>query len=153
MERVGIRVSNLMVEAYKRILIEKKKVATRTTIKSLKAGHRLRKDGVTAYVSADKGLFFIQSGRRPGGKLPMRKTGGQWRLVERLEKWKRAVNFGGPDFLLARSIARKGVKGVDITGMVLEEERANIAHEIAQAATEDIKDVTVRELRNAFKNF
>lgn len=153
MDGVGIRVSTILAEAYRRVLTQKNKIATRTTINSIKGGHRKNRDGVTAYVSADRGLFFIQSGKRANTKLPMKKTGGKWRLVERLELWKNAVGFGGPDFLLARSIARKSRKGIDITGQVLEEERANIMHEIGVEVTDEVENVLVQELKDAFKNF
>ena len=150
---VGIAVSNILADAYRRILAEKKKIATRSTINSITPRHRLKKDGVVAYVESGKGLFFIENDKRANTKLPVRKVGGKFKLVPELEAWKKAVGFGGPDYLLARSLAKKPRKGIDITGMVLEDERANIAFEIGQIVTDDIEKTTVNELRNAFKNF
>jgi len=150
-DKLGILISKILADAYRRLLQEKKKVATRTTINSIKGDYRLTKDGVTAFVEADQGLFFIEKGRRPGGKLPVRKVGDKFRLVPRLQLWKNAVGFGGSDFLLARAIAKKGVKGVDITGEVLDAERVNISYEVGVTVTEDITDVIVQELKNNLK--
>lgn len=50
----------------------------------------------------------------------MRKVGGKFELFPNLKEWKDAIGFGGPDFLLARAIAKNKREPVDVAGKTLE---------------------------------
>lgn len=148
MEREAQIVAKELAEGYREVLKKYKKVATGRTIRSIEPGHRITETGFVAYVEANIGLFYIQSGRRKGAKLPMEKRGGSWYLKPRLELWKQAVNFGGPDFLLARAISRKGIKGIDITGEVIELKLESILDTMSLAVEDDMAESIVNIYRN-----
>lgn len=153
MDDIGLIIANILANGYRDVLTRKGKVATRRTINSITPGQRIRSEGVTAYIIADRGLFFIQSGKRANTKLPVRKVSGGFELVPRLKEWSDAVGFGGSDFMLARAIAKKSRAGIDITGQVLNENMKIITDTIGMASTDEIKKQIGAQLRDTFKNF
>lgn len=148
---IGIGVGNILERHYKQVLAEKGKIATRRTINSINPSYKVTGDSVNIKVSADKGLFFIQSGKRANTKLPLKKSGDRFVLVDRLAEWKGAVGFGGTDYLLARAIAKKARKGIDITGIVIDRSKTELNKFISNEVVNEFRDVLVADIRQVFK--
>lgn len=120
MSQFAREVAFTLNDLYRDTLTQRGKVVTGQTIDSLEVDFELLGTDYRFVVSADKSLLFIQTGRRKGAKYPMKKVNGEFVLVDRLKLWKDTVGFNGPDFILARSIVIKGIKGVPITDIVIE---------------------------------
>ena len=151
LNRIGVGIGNVLEKYYKQVLTEKGKIATRRTINSIDPSYKVLGDSVNVKVTADIGLFFIQSGKRANTKLPLKKQGDKFVLVDRLKDWKSAVNFGGSDYLLARAIAKKARRGIDITGIVIDRSKDELNRFIAQSAAANFRDVIVTDIKNVFK--
>jgi len=116
--RIADRVIALWEEGHRAALKRHRKIATRRVFDSILGIRDVRDNRLTIEIEADEGWFWINKGRRPGGKYPVEKRGNRFRLVPRLRRWKQAVGFNGPDFLLARSIAVNGIDPVPLNETV-----------------------------------
>lgn len=92
------------------------KVATGSTLRSIEVRKVAKPTFYGFEVWAGPGFRFTQWGKRANTKLPVYKQGGRFYLVPELAAWKKAVGATMPDFLLARSIARKARAPVDLIG-------------------------------------
>ncbi len=144
---LGEKVGTLYVEAYQDVLSEYRKVATGKTIKSISYRITLLPNGVNIKIQADKGLFFIQTGRRKGAKLPVRKTATGFELFPQLQEWVEAVGYTGSHYLLARSISEKGIKGIPITEIVIQQLAQQVNALILQTIGQHAMQNLVREVR------
>jgi len=141
-------VSGILRRAYQDTLLQNKKVVTRKTYNSIEVDWRVENGVMRQTVSARESLLFIIKGRRPGAKLPVKKTEKGFELVDELAEWVVAVGFGGSHYLLARKIARDGIKGVPITDMALQQ----IKREIADAAYIHLPGIARNNLRGKIIN-
>lgn len=148
------KLANLIIEiyieeGYKPVLQANKKVVTRRTFNSFEGDFTASSNNLRIVLTADKALFYIENGKRANTKLPVKKVGGTWQLVERLEEWKDAVNFGGTDYQLAYSIAKNRREGIDISGQakqrvnkkILEAISTFFRTEIPLQITEQLKEI------------
>lgn len=145
-------VSMIMEDNLKDILLKYRKFATKKTYSSVRSEDDTTENRAVIRLLALESLRFIVSGRRPGAKLPVRKTGDGFELVPELKEWVKAVGFTGHYFLLARSIARKGVKGVPIVELMIEKSRPQIMDAIRRRTVDNARGVIIKDLRLSFKN-
>ena len=93
---------------------------TAETARSVRGETTKGKDFVDIGILAGGGMKYIVEGKPANTKLPMQKVGGEWQLFQRLSDWKNIIGFDGPDYLLARSIAKNKRDPVDVAGKTLE---------------------------------
>lgn len=134
-------------EAFKEELIRNKKFATRKTVNSIEYEVIINANSISVKIFSNISLVFIESGRRKGAKLPVKKTANGFELVDELKEWVEAVNFTGSYFLLARKISERGIKGVPITDLVLQ----RIGKDIDRMFVEMFKDIAVSTLVRQMK--
>lgn len=98
------------------------KIVTGATARSAKGITSLDSSRSIANVGVigSEGLPWIVKGKPANTRYPMRRVGDKFELVPSLKNWKRAVGFGGSDFLLARSIAENPRKPIDIAGEAMQ---------------------------------
>lgn len=144
---LGQKVGILYVDEYKGVLTDYKKVATARTIRSISYEIIIRSNGVRIKIQADKGLFFIESGRKKGGKLPVRKTADGFELFPRLQEWVEAVGYGGSHYLLAKGISERGIKGIPITEIVLQQIAQEVDRLVVNIVREEVVQNLIRELK------
>ena len=93
------------------------------------------------------GMKFIVEGKKPNTKLPVKKVGQKFELVQELKDWKAIRNVKGSDFLLARAIAKNPREPVDVAGATLE-----VYEELFGAKNnQQILNFTVSEIREEIK--
>lgn len=89
--------------------------ATGKTERSIETVVSERTDTVIGFSTSGAGAIpFVIEGKPANTKLPVRKTANGFELVTDLQEWKKIRGFGGSDYLLARSIARKAKAPVDL---------------------------------------
>jgi len=108
------------------------KVVTAKTAKSLRAESSITKDSIDVSLYGGGGIKYIMQGKPANTKLPVRKVGDKFELIQSVKDWKAVVGFGGPDFLLARAIARNKQDPQDVAGLTLEIYQKNYADKISQ---------------------
>lgn len=134
-------------------LRQNKKIVTARTARSVRAETIVEGPAVISVNSIGSGgLPFIISGKRPNTKLPVRKIGNSFELVPELKDWAKTVGFSGPDFVLAREIAKNARRPVDIGKFTQENflkiARRKIGKKISSLALKDFskdlkKDVKI----------
>lgn len=96
------------------------KVVTAKTAKSVRVDSERKKDSITSKVFAAGGMKYIVDGKPANTKLPMRKVGNKWELVQELKDWKAVKKFDKkfdtPDYVLAKAIAENKRDPVDVAG-------------------------------------
>lgn len=113
------KAADCILQAGRKVLKNNKKIATGKTIKSLQIESSQSEFKLSISLSANKGWLFIEKGKRANTKLPV--VPGSFNLVPELQEWADAVNFGGSDYQLAYTIAKKPRKGIDLTGQLIAE--------------------------------
>ena len=96
------------------------KVVTGKTAQSMRGEYVRSDDNVEFSVYGSAGLKYILEGKPANTKLPVKKTGGKFELVQELKDWKAIVNFKGSDFILARTIAENKRDPVDVASVAIE---------------------------------
>lgn len=96
------------------------KIKTAKTIKSLRSESGISADGITVDLYAGGGIKYIIEGKPANTKLPVRKVGDGFELIQDVKDWAAVVGFGGPHFLLARAIARNKQEPNDVAGLTFE---------------------------------
>jgi len=145
-------ISVILEDELKGILVQYKKLATKKTYNSVRPESDVTINRANIKVFALESLQFIVSGRRPGAKLPVRKNGDQFELVPELQEWVRAVSFTGSYFLLARSIARRGIKGIPVVDLMMEKARPKIMDVIRIRTIDAARIKIIKNLRLSIKN-
>lgn len=151
LQQIGQEVINILLEEYRTTLIQYKKVATRKTIQSLRGDQDATTNKVIIKINANESLFFIISGRRKGAKLPVRKVNGQFELVPELREWKVAVGYRGADYILAKGISERGIKGIPITSIVLEKVQDRINELILRRFAVIVRDQAINQIKTGFR--
>ena len=108
------------------------KIVTAKTAKSLRAQSSVSKDSIDVDLYGGGGIKYIMQGKPANTKLPVKKVGGKFELIQSIKDWKAVVGFGGSDFLLARAIARNKQEPKDVAGLTLEIYQKNYADKISQ---------------------
>lgn len=108
--------SRMIRTSFQKALERHDKVATGDTLRSIAVKKKQTKSYLQFLVYAGDGFKYTQWGKRANTKLPVYKEGGKFHLVKPLAAWKKALGLTMPDFLLARSIARKARAPVDLIG-------------------------------------
>lgn len=99
-------------------LARKQKIVSGKTAQSIRNELLTRSSDLLEMGSfGGEGMQYIIEGKRAGTKLPVRKVGDHFELVQALKDWKSLVGFKGSDYLLAKAIAENSRQGVDIPGM------------------------------------
>lgn len=147
LENLGREIISILVGEYRSTLLRFRKVATRKTFESIAGESDVTTNEVVIKIKANESLLFIISGRRKGAKLPVRKVGDRFELFPDLQEWKVAVGFKGNDYILARAISEKGIKGIPITDMVLEA----VQDEITRLITERLARATLNNIANEIR--
>lgn len=128
LEQVAIQIGNLTVEEYHDVLDDQNKVATGKTKESIEYEIRIKdKYTVSVVILADKGLFHIEVGKKANTKLPVKKEGDVFVLVDELQDWKDAIVPDFNDYLLARTIAENPREGIPITQIVWDQIKEKIS--------------------------
>lgn len=148
---LGRIIGQIVVEATEKSLFEFGKVVTRKTIDSLRFEVELNDSELIIKLIARDSFLFIMTGRRPGGKLPVENVGGQWRLKPDLEAWKKAVGYLGADYVLAKSIADKGIPPTPVLSRVQEIIEAPIKNAITAFVGKEISKNIATELKTIYK--
>lgn len=104
-------------DSFQKALEAHDKVATGDTLRGIKVKIDRDASSITYSVYAGPGFYYTQWGKRANTKLPVYKEGNKFKLVEPLARWKKARGLTMPDFLLARSIARKARAPIDLIGI------------------------------------
>ena len=151
LEQVGQEVISILLSEYRETLIQYKKVATRKTIESLIGDQDVTTNSLVIKIRARESLFFIISGRRKGAKLPVRKVNGRFELVPELREWKIAVGYRGSDYVLARGISERGIRGVPITSIVLKNVQDKVNELILRRFAAIVQEETVERIKTGFK--
>lgn len=100
-------------------LVQLDKVVTAKTARSVRYETKIDSDGAEISVYGGGGMKYIVEGKPANTKLPMRKNGNKWELVQELKDWKAIRHFNGADFVLARSIAKNKREGINIAEKAL----------------------------------
>lgn len=90
------------------------KNVTGKTVQSVETDMDLDGWKIDSTTKAGAGAKYIIEGKPAGTKLPVEKVGGEWQLKPNLQEWKEAVGNEANYWVLAKSIADKERKGVDI---------------------------------------
>lgn len=96
------------------------KIATAKTAKSIRTESDRNKVAIEIAVVGGESLKYIIDGKPPNTKMPVRKVGSKFELIQEVKDWKAVRGFRGPDFLLARAIAKNEQKPNDVAGLTLE---------------------------------
>ena len=114
-------VQSVLLSAFQEQLALKGKIATRATYNSLETSAKgVASGGFIVEVKGGRGWFHIEAGKRANTKLPVKKEGDKFVLLEPLASWAKAKVPNIPYFLLARSIAKKARAGIPLTQPALE---------------------------------
>lgn len=145
-------IGDTMIGSIKKVLLQYRKVATKRTYNSLEK--QVIKEGETyrVIIWSDVGMKYIITGRKKGGKLPVRKVGNKFELVPRLKAWAKAVFFTGSYYLLARKIARDGIKGIPIVEIAEADFEEKISSDIDKVAKTIIKEKALIAAKQIFEN-
>ena len=108
------------------------KIVTAKTAKSLRAESTVKKNKIDFALYGSGGIKYIMQGKPANTKLPVKKVGGKFELIQSIKDWKAVVGFGGSDFLLARAIARNKQEPKDVGGLTLEIYEKNYSDKISQ---------------------
>jgi hypothetical protein len=149
---IGLEAVIRLEQAVVNQLIINKKVATRKTVRSVYGEVSTSTNRILARIYANKSLLFIVRGKRAGTKLPMFKRGGKWFLFPEIKDWKLAVGFRGPDFLLARAIARNKIDGVPIIANVIREQKPIIIQMARNKFLERVGAQYINDVRGEFRS-
>lgn len=96
------------------------KVATGKTAQSVRTEANSIEMGIAIDVYASGGMKYILEGKKANTKLPVKKVGQKFELVQELKDWKAVRNFKGSDFVLARAIAKNAREPVDVAAEALD---------------------------------
>lgn len=106
------------IKYYEIVLNEKGKIATRKTIESLTGDIKTGLTDINVKVITAVSLLYIEFGRRAGAKMPPSGS---------LDDWYAAVGIDPKlDYVIRRSIARKGIKPTPITQPVIDAAQGEI---------------------------
>jgi hypothetical protein len=100
-------------------LKRKEKIVTGATAKSIRVESKRSEDSIESKVYGGAGMKFIVQGKKANTRLPVRKVGDRWELVQELKDWKAVKGLDIPDFLLARGIAKNKRDPVDMASETL----------------------------------
>lgn len=109
----------ILVDLYKNTLVQNRKFATKKTHRSIEYKIIISPTEIKIQILSNISLLFIEKGRRKGAKLPVKKVGGKFELVDELKEWVKAVGYGGSHYVLAKRISERGIKGTPITAIVI----------------------------------
>ena len=151
LEQIGQEVLTILLNEYRETLTQYKKVATRKTIESLRGEQDATTNRIILKVTANESLFFIISGRRKGARLPVRKVGDKFELVTELQEWKVAVGYRGADYILAKGISERGIKGIPITSIVLQNKKQKILELITRRFADISQEALVNTIKTGFR--
>lgn len=140
-------IAKLVQQEYRDELRRNRKYVTRKTYNSIDYEIEIKDGCIRIGIYANESLLFIESGRRKGAKLPVKKTVNGFELVDELQEWVEAVRFTGSYYLLARAISKKGIKGVPITDLVLQ----RIGADVDRMLFDLLKDLATTTLVNLTK--
>jgi len=135
----GLR--NVVLQAFRNALKRNDKVATGETLKSLKARVFIGFSKFELDILGSKAFFFIQSGRKPGGKMPPVDALVKWikaRKIQGRSKRGRFLSDRALAFAIGRGIVKHGIKPTDIFGDVEREITDPISKAINESAKKDI---------------
>lgn len=90
------------------------KVVTGKTAKSITTDSNVGNEEIDISVFGGGATKYIIEGKPANTKLPMKKNGSKWELVQELKDWKAIRGFGGSDYLLARAIAKNKREPIDL---------------------------------------
>lgn len=119
------------------------KVVTAKTAQSIRTESARTATEAGTSVYGSEGMKFIIDGKEANTKLPMRKVGGAFELVQNIKDWAAVVGFDGPGFLLARAIAKNKREPVDVAGKTLEVYESLYGKDLRKS----ILTLTVSEMR------
>lgn len=123
------------------------KVVTGKTARSVRTTDARGNGFVDFNLFGGGGMKYIIDGKKANTKMPVEKKGDKFELVQELKDWKAVVGFNGPDFLLARAIAKEPRDPVDVASKTLE-----VYQELYGKKTERlVLTVTTSEIREEFK--
>lgn len=128
-------VASTLLSEFQRILVTKGKVATRETYNSLESRIKTTGKGFAVEIWGGPGWRHIEKGKRANTKMPVKKVGETWVLLEPLASWKRLKAPNIPQFLFARGIARRARAGIPLTDPALERSWPRIEDRMAEAFT------------------
>lgn len=119
------------------------KIVTGKTARSIRTETMRDASEVSISVFGGEGMKFIIDGKEANTKLPMRKVGGKFELVQNLKDWNVVTGLNIPDFLLARAIAKNKREPVDVAGKTLEVYESLYGKDLRKS----ILTLTVSEMR------
>jgi hypothetical protein len=133
-----ILTNEIVENSIKETLESKSKIATRETINSIRSIVKVSDSGYIGEVWGAGGLKFIESGRKPNSKMPPSGVLLPWMRSKGIEEDK--------EFIIRRSIARKGIKPTKIIAPALKETskqriqilRGAVANEIFKSLVKDL---------------
>ena len=135
-----------------KILVEKDKQVTGNLIKSLDFKIVQQTNDLMLEILAAPYYSVVDKGRKPG-KMPPIKPIQKW--VDRKGIKFKNMSQGQTAFVIARSIGKKGIKGIDVTNKLIKEIIQNKEKLIKQGAIDDInefiQDFIVTPLNKEFK--
>lgn len=130
-----------LVKTMVKKLIEADKVATGRLIKSVDYKVVETANGVIVQLLSEDYLTNVDEGRRPGAKQPPTKSLDRWVVAKgiapRDDKGK-FISRQSLKFLIARSIAKNGIKPTNVIKNTINEVYTNKQKLIEKAAIEDI---------------
>lgn len=150
-ELLAKKIGTLVLDEYRTVLEQNSKIATRKTYNSLKYIFEVKKDSLKVFISANESLFFIENDKRANTKLPVKRDGDKFVLVDELQDWVKAVSFQGNHYLLARAIAKKFRRGIPITAIVFDRITNEIYRLIQEFFIEAQRVQIVGSLRNIYR--
>lgn len=95
------------------------KVVTAKTARSIRPETSRTSTEIVTEIYAAGGMKYIVEGKPANTRLPMRKVGNEWELVQELKDWKAIKGYDVDDFLLARGIAKRKRDPVDVAAKTL----------------------------------
>lgn len=148
---ISRRVLKILIAETERVLKEKKKVVTKTTIDSLTGETKETDTRAIITMLANESLQFIIQGRKKGAKYPGRVVNGKFEVFDELKKWKEVTGFEGSDFILAKTISEKGIKPVAIMFEVLANVEQQVYAVIQQEWNIEVSNDVVEDLIQSFR--
>lgn len=121
-----------IVQEYKAELTIRNKVASGTLFNSIKYRIEYNVNGLTLYFIADDYYINVEKGRKPGGKFPPISVIKAWMISRNIP------DKSGTAYLIARSIAINGIKGVpELTNIRTDVDK--YTHLLTEALTKDLQ--------------
>lgn len=114
-EPYTLKIADILRDEFRRELALKGKIATRDTWNSIETIVRSTVSKDVVDVMGGVGWRHIEVGKRANTKLPVRKNGDKWELLEPLKRWKDTMAPNIPQFPFARAIAKRARAGIPLT--------------------------------------